>query len=393
MQVAQRLYENGYVTYMRTDSTTLSETALVAARQQALALYGSDYVPDQPRRYEKKVKNAQEAHEAIRPAGDTFRTPDEVRRELTGDDLRLYELVWKRTVASQMADAVGQRVQVRVTGVTEQDGRREVELAASGKVITFPGYLRAYVEGADDPDAELEDREVHLPRLEEGDALVLEGVDPRGHTTQAPARYTEASLVKALEELGVGRPSTYATIIGTIQDRGYVFKRSNALVPSFTAFAVVGLLERHFHDLVDYGFTASMEDDLDEIAAGQEEAVPWLRRFYFGNGRPGLRALVSDHLDEIDAREVNSIPIGRADSAQRHRRARRPVRAVPAARGRPSACHGGHAARRAHRRARPGAAPRPERGARARLRPGDGPADRRENGPLRALRPGRPRKP
>ena len=313
MQVAQRLYENGYVTYMRTDSTTLSETALVAARQQALALYGSDYVPDQPRRYEKKVKNAQEAHEAIRPAGDTFRTPDEVRRELTGDDLRLYELVWKRTVASQMADAVGQRVQVRVTGVTEQDGRREVELAASGKVITFPGYLRAYVEGADDPDAELEDREVHLPRLEEGDALVLEGVDPRGHTTQAPARYTEASLVKALEELGVGRPSTYATIIGTIQDRGYVFKRSNALVPSFTAFAVVGLLERHFHDLVDYGFTASMEDDLDEIAAGQEEAVPWLRRFYFGNGRPGLRALVSDHLDEIDAREVNSIPIGRVD--------------------------------------------------------------------------------
>ena len=310
MQVAQRLYESGYITYMRTDSTTLSETALVAARQQALALYGQRFVPDQPRRYEKKVKNAQEAHEAIRPAGDTFRTPDQVAGELSGDDLRLYELVWKRTVASQMADAVGQRVQVRATGVTEVDGRTEVELAASGRVISFPGYLRAYVEGADDPDAELEDREVHLPSLEEGDPLVLEGLEPRGHSTQAPARYTEASLVKALEELGVGRPSTYATIIGTVQDRGYVFKKGTALVPSFTAFAVVGLLERHFRDLIDYGFTASMEDDLDEIATGQEEAVPWLRRFYFGNGRPGLRSMVSDHLDEIDAREVNSIPIG-----------------------------------------------------------------------------------
>ncbi|HMC42380.1 MAG TPA: type I DNA topoisomerase [Acidimicrobiales bacterium] len=311
MQVAQRLYESGYITYMRTDSTTLSETALVAARQQALGLYGPDYVPDQPRRYEKKVKNAQEAHEAIRPAGETFLTPDRVAKELSGDDLRLYELIWKRTVASQMADAVGQRVQARVLGVTEAGGRTEAELAASGRVITFPGYLRAYVEGADDPDAELEDREVHLPRLEEGDALVLEGLDSRGHSTQPPSRYTEASLVKALEELGVGRPSTYAAIIGTIQDRGYVFKKGNALVPSFTAFAVVGLLERHFRDLVDYGFTATMEDDLDEIAAGQEEAVPWLRRLYFGNGRPGLRAMVSDHLDEIDAREVNSIPLGR----------------------------------------------------------------------------------
>ena len=308
MQVAQRLYENGYITYMRTDSTTLSETALTAARSQARELYGPESVPDQPRRYEKKVKNAQEAHEAIRPAGDTFRTPDQVSRELSGDELRLYDLIWKRTVASQMADAKGQRVQVRIGG-TSSSGE-DAEFASSGKVITFPGFLRAYVEGADDPDAELEDQERHLPPLAQDDAVGVEAMEAKGHTTQPPARYTEATLVKALEEMGVGRPSTYASIIGTIQDRGYVWKKGSALVPSFVAFAVVGLLEQHFSKLVDYGFTASMEDDLDDIAAGGEEAIPWLRKFYFGNGDSGLKAMVSERLGEIDAREVNSIPLG-----------------------------------------------------------------------------------
>jgi DNA topoisomerase-1 len=308
MQVAQRLYENGYITYMRTDSTTLSETAIAAARQQARDLYGDAYVPAQPRQYVKKVKNAQEAHEAIRPAGDTFRTPDQVARELVSDELRLYELVWKRTVASQMADATGQSLQVRLGTRTDSE---DTEFAASGKVITFPGFMRAYVEGADDPEAELEDREVRLPALAEGERVACAGLEAKGHTTQPPARYTEASLVKALEELGVGRPSTYASIIGTIQDRGYVWKKGTALIPSFTAFAVVGLLEQHFGRLVDYRFTASMEDDLDEIATGSEDPVGWLRRFYDGDGEPGLHRLVSEHLGDIDAREVNSIPIGR----------------------------------------------------------------------------------
>ncbi|MGH9267913.1 MAG: topoisomerase C-terminal repeat-containing protein, partial [Acidimicrobiales bacterium] len=221
---------------------------------------------------------------------------------------RLYELIWKRTVASQMTDARGQSVQVRL-GATAGDGR-DAEFAASGRTITFPGYLRAYVEGSDDPDAELEDREVRLPTLVAGDALADRGIEPRPHTTQPPARYTEASLVRALEELGVGRPSTYATIIATIQDRGYVWKKGSALVPSFVAFAVVGLLERYFAKLVDYRFTAEMEDDLDGIASGAAEAVPWLRRFYFGDGGAGLKALVSDELDRIDAREINSIAIG-----------------------------------------------------------------------------------
>ncbi len=308
MSVAQRLYENGYITYMRTDSTTLSETALTAARAQATQLYGPDYVPDAPRRYEKKVKNAQEAHEAIRPAGEAFRTPEQVAREVGVDEARLYELIWKRTVASQMKDAVGQRVQVRLGG--RSSAGEDAEFAASGQVITFPGYMRAYVEGSDDPEAELEDREVRLPALAAGDPLDLAGLEAKGHATQPPPRYTEASLVKALEDMGVGRPSTYASIIGTVQDRGYVWKKGSALVPSFTAFAVVGLLERHFPRLVDYAFTAHMEEELDEIAAGQEEAVPWLTSFYFGNGSPGLKQLVSEHLGEIDAREVNSIPIG-----------------------------------------------------------------------------------
>ena len=308
MQIAQRLYENGYITYMRTDSTTLSETALNAARTQARSLYGDAYVPAQPRQYVKKVKNAQEAHEAIRPAGDTFRTPDQVSRELGSDELRLYELIWKRTVASQMTDATGQSMQVRL-GAKSSTGA-DAEFAASGKVITFPGFLRAYVEGADDPDAELEDREVRLPPLAQGDALTVAGIEAKGHTTQPPARFTEASLVKTLEEMGVGRPSTYASIIGTVQDRGYVWKKGTALIPSFIAFAVIGLLEQHFDKLVDYNFTASLEDDLDEIANGQGDAIAYLQRFYFGDGVSGLKAMVSDNLGDIDAREVNSIVVG-----------------------------------------------------------------------------------
>ena len=318
MAIAQRLYENGHITYMRTDSTTLSETALNAARGQARELYGADYVPDQPRRYEKKVKNAQEAHEAIRPSGDSFRTPEQMRGQIGGDELRLYELIWMRTVASQMADARGQSVQVRLGAVSSAG--EDTEYAASGKSITFPGFLRAYVEGADDPDAELEDREVLLPPLAQGDPVEVAGLEPKGHTTSPPARYTEASLVKALEEMGVGRPSTYASIIGTIQDRGYVWKKGSALVPTFTAFAVIGLLEQHFPKLVDYRFTASMEDDLDDIAGGRAEMVPWLAGFYFGRAAeqdsPGLKAMVSEHLGEIDAREVNSIPIGTTEDGE-----------------------------------------------------------------------------
>ncbi len=293
MQVAQRLYEQGYITYMRTDSTTLSEQALTAARSQAREMYGDAYVPDTPRRYERKVKNAQEAHEAIRPAGETFRTPEQAARSLTGDELHLYDLIWKRTVASQMNDATGTSAQIRLVSEVPAGGPGNIaagevaEFSASGRVIAFPGFLRAYVEGQDDPDAELADREVVLPALVVGDVVEGTAFDPGSHTTQPPARYTEASLVKAMEELGVGRPSTYASVIATILDRGYVWKKGTALVPSFTAFAVVGLLERYFGDLVDYGFTASMEDDLDEIASGREESLPWLSRFYFGTRRPG----------------------------------------------------------------------------------------------------------
>ena len=320
MSLAQRLYENGYITYMRTDSTTLSETALTAARAQARELYGADYVPDAPRQYNRKVKNAQEAHEAIRPAGDSFRTPASVRAELGNDEYRLYELIWQRTVASQMADAVGRSVTLRVAG-TSSTGE-DVEFTASGKVITFPGFLRAYVEDTDDDSAERDDRETRLPHVEEAQRLIAAGIEPQSHATSPPARYTEASLVKALEELGIGRPSTYASILGTIQDRGYVFKRGTALVPSFTAFAVVGLLEQHFARLVDYGFTASMEDDLDAIANGSEQSAEWLARFYFGDETSsvadphGLKQLVNDRLGEIDAREVNSLPVGNAEDGE-----------------------------------------------------------------------------
>jgi DNA topoisomerase-1 len=310
MRVAQRLYENGYVTYMRTDSTTLSESALAAARAQARRLYGDDAVPAEPRRYHRKVKNAQEAHEAIRPAGDTFRTPDEVRRELTGDEFRLYELIWKRTIASQMADARGQTVSVRIAGEA-RDGR-VAEFAAAGTVITFRGFLQAYEESRDEPSGDEEER--LLPKLAEGDALTASALEPEGHATTPPPRYTEASLVKSLEERGIGRPSTYAAIMGTILDRGYVRKQGQALVPEFLAFAVVNLLERYFPRLVDYEFTAQLEDDLDEIAAGDEKRNDWLRRFYFGaDGDAGLKELVEGRLAEIDAREVNTVELPGTD--------------------------------------------------------------------------------
>jgi DNA topoisomerase-1 len=307
MQVAQKLYENGFITYMRTDSITLSETALAAARAQATTLYGAQYVPDKPRVYAGKVKNAQEAHEAIRPAGDSFRTPGETG--LSGDQFRLYELIWKRTVASQMKDAIGQSVSIRIAGTSTAG--EAAEFGATGKTITFYGFLKAYVEGADDPEADRDDRERRLPNLEEDDPLSALSVEPEGHSTRPPARYTEASLIKELEDREIGRPSTYASIIGTILDRGYVFKKGTALVPAFLAFAVIQLLEKHFGNLVDYDFTARMEDCLDSIARGEAERVPWLRHFYFGDasqGDEGLKELVSD-LGEIDAKEISSFPL------------------------------------------------------------------------------------
>ena len=318
MRTAQRLYENGYITYMRTDSTNLSETALTAARQQARELYGDEFVPPEPRRYVRKVKNAQEAHEAIRPAGDTFRTPGAVATELSADEFRLYELVWQRTLASQMADAVGTSVSVRLAG-TSSTGER-AEFSATGKTITFPGFLRAYVESLDDgaSEGDRDDSERRLPRLHRDQPLDARELTPQGHTTSPPARYTEPSLVKAMEELGIGRPSTYASILHTIQDRGYVWKKGSALVPSWIAFAVVNLLEQHFTRLVDYGFTASVEEDLDSIAGGGMQSVDWLTRFYFGSdaGKEGgiaraggLKRLVAERLGDIDARGINSIPI------------------------------------------------------------------------------------
>jgi DNA topoisomerase I len=307
MRVAQRLYENGYITYMRTDSTTLAESALAAARDQARQLYGPEYVPEKARHYDRKVKNAQEAHEAIRPAGDRFRTPQEVKGELTRDEHGLYDLIWKRTIASQMKDASGSTVSVRL-GARASTGE-DAEFGASGTTITFRGFLAAYEEGRDD-DSESRDEKL-LPPMSEGDRLEAQELEPQGHSTTPPARYTEATLVRALEERGIGRPSTYASIMSTILDRGYVFKRGTALVPSFLAFSVVALLEQHFEKLVDYDFTARMEDDLDLIAEGKEHRVEWLRRFYFGSdGDEGLRDLVTHRLADIDAREINSIPIG-----------------------------------------------------------------------------------
>nr|WP_246281735.1 type I DNA topoisomerase [Fodinicola acaciae] len=321
MRVAQRLYENGYITYMRTDSTNLSETAINAARQQVRELYGDRYVPAEPRRYAKKVKNAQEAHEAIRPSGDAFQTPGALAGRLERDEFLLYELIWKRTIASQMTDAVGRSVSVRLSG-TSTSGE-VADFSASGKTITDPGFLRAYVESLDEGAGdESDDAERRLPTLAKGDRLDASNLAARGHTTQPPARYTEASLVKAMEELGIGRPSTYASIMQTIQDRGYVWKKGSALIPSFVAFAVNQLLEQHFARLVDYGFTASVEEDLDRIAAGDRQRVDWLTRFYFGAAdgveggiarAGGLRKMVAENLGDIDARGVNSIPLFKDD--------------------------------------------------------------------------------
>ncbi len=328
MQVAQRLYENGHITYMRTDSVTLSQTALNAARSKARELYGAEYVPDAPRVYDSKVKSAQEAHEAIRPAGDEFKTP--ATAGLSGEELRLYELIWKRTVASQMKDATGESVSVRVLGraaaaepilvAATPDAAggggtiagREAEFGASGKIISFYGFLKAYVEDADD-DAERDDNQRRLPPLTETEPLRVLDLECAEHATRPPARYTEATLIKELEDRAIGRPSTYASIISTILDRGYVFKKGTALVPSFVAFAVVTLLERHFPHLVDYEFTAQMEDALDDIANGEAQRVPWLRRFYFGaDGEEGLKEMVSD-LSDIDARDVSSFPLAGTD--------------------------------------------------------------------------------
>ena len=316
MRTAQRLYENGFITYMRTDSTTLGQTALDAARSQARELYGPEYVPEAPRQYTRKVKNAQEAHEAIRPAGETFRTPGQVASRLERDEFRLYELIWQRTIASQMVDARGQTLTLRVTA--SADGR-ECVFGASGRTITFPGFLRAYVETVDsEQGGEADDAERRLPQLVKGQSLTAGDLTPGGHLTSPPARYTEPSLIKALEELGIGRPSTYASIIRTITERGYVWKKGQALVPSWIAFAVVGLLEQHFARLVDYDFTAAMEDELDAIAEGRLGRTDWLTAFYFGGAQGtdgsvaragGLKKLVGERLETIDAREVNSLPL------------------------------------------------------------------------------------
>lgn len=316
MRAAQGLYEKGYITYMRTDSTTLSETALQAARATIKNRYGTQYLPDSPRRYTKKSKNAQEAHEAIRPAGESFRSPEEVASEVPSSEARAYELIWKRTVASQMTDCTGETVQLRL-GATSRSGS-EVVFSASGTVISHRGFREVYEETSDGTGDENEER--RLPSINEGDGVRANApLEPEGHETTPPARYTEASLVKRLEELGVGRPSTYASIISTILDRGYVWKKVSALIPSFTAFAVVNLMERHFPNLVDYRFTAQMEDDLDKIASGTEESEPWLTRFYFGGGEgtePGLKEKVSTRLADIDARSVNTVRLGISDDGQ-----------------------------------------------------------------------------
>ncbi|WP_156371463.1 type I DNA topoisomerase [Nocardia arizonensis] len=317
MRVAQRLYENGYITYMRTDSTTLSDSAIAAARAQATQLYGAEYVSPTPRQYNRKVKNAQEAHEAIRPSGDTFQTPGQLHARLDSDEFKLYELIWQRTVASQMADARGTTLTLRITGVAGTG--EECVFSASGRTITFAGFLKAYVESVDEEaGGQSDDAESRLPALDEGERVTAVELNPDGHSTNPPARYTEASLIKTLEELGIGRPSTYSSIIKTILDRGYVYKRGSALVPSWVAFAVVGLLEAYFGRLVDFDFTAAMEDDLDAIAGGRQQRGNWLSSFYFGgeNGvegsvarSGGLKKMVGDQLDDIDAREINSIKL------------------------------------------------------------------------------------
>ena len=313
MSVAQGLYERGYITYMRTDSISLSNQAVDAARAQIVERFGQAYLPPAPRSYANTTKNAQEAHEAIRPSGARFRTPEDVRGELSRDEQQLYELVWMRTVASQMTDARGRRVTVRLGG--SSSANEAAIFRASGKSYEFLGFRMAYVDVSDDPSAADEDEAV-LPAMGEGEGVACNALDANGHTTQPPARYTEATLVKVLEDSGIGRPSTYASIINTItSERGYVWKKGNALVPSWTAFAKTQLLERYFAHLVDYSFTATMEEALDAVARGEGEAEKWLHSFYFGNGTAGLHELVSEeNLTKIDMAEVNKIWIGADES-------------------------------------------------------------------------------
>jgi DNA topoisomerase-1 len=310
MRVAQRLYENGYITYMRTDSVTLSQSAIESARSSAKSLYGADYIPATPRVYEGKSKNAQEAHEAIRPAGETFRTPGELAPELSRDEFSLYDLIWKRTIASQMSDA--KKMQMRVDFDVETKTGGAAIFRANGSVVTFPGFLAAYEEIVEDKSGDDESAETdkRLPAMAVGDSIKVSNYICEGHETKPPARYTEPTLVKKLEELGIGRPSTFASIMSTIQDRGYVAKRGRALVPTFLAFSVTGLLEQHFGKLVDYEFTASMEEDLDRIANGEEDRITWLTKFFFGTeGNPGLEALAAD-LGAIDAQQINTMKMG-----------------------------------------------------------------------------------
>lgn len=309
MQVAQQLYETGHITYMRTDSTNLANVAVEAARDLVTTLYGREYLPTEARQYRTKVKNAQEAHEAIRPAGHPFDAPESLRGELSDEAFKLYDLIWKRTIASQMADARGRRIVLTV------DGGGAI-FQVTGKTIDFAGYLRAYVEGADDPQAELADQEALLPDVTVGQALRCVNLQTKQHHTQPPPRFSEATLTRALEEMGIGRPSTYAVIIDTIIGRQYVFKRGNALVPTWVAMAVSQLLQAHLPELVDYRFTAQMEDDLDAISRGEAEHIAYLRRFYFGNGHPGLKQQLTSKTDEISARDVSRIPIARPAGAE-----------------------------------------------------------------------------
>jgi len=314
MRVAQGLYERGYITYMRTDNVVLSDEALAAVRAEVGRAYGSQFLSNGPKQYSSKIKNAQEAHEAIRPT-TPLRSPDAVAGELNGQELLLYRMIWQRTLASQMADAVGTTVSVRLGATATVAGAvapTDAEFAASGTTITFPGYRQVYVESSDDDAADAE-KEALLPPLTVGNPVPVRSLTPNGHTTSPPARYTEASLVKKLEELGIGRPSTWASIIQTVQDRGYVWKKGQALVPTWTAFAVVGLMEKHFDTLVDYEFTARIEEDLDSIARNERQKQDWLNDFYFGvedKQQRGLKQLVAENLDEIDAAEVNTFPIG-----------------------------------------------------------------------------------
>jgi DNA topoisomerase-1 len=305
MRAAQRLYENGFITYMRTDSVTLSSEALEQTRASIAATYGPEFLPDAPRTYRNKVKNAQEAHEAIRPAGSRLVPVNEVRAALSEDEARLYDLIWKRTMASQMPDAKGRRMTVHVAA----SGPRAARFVSHGSVIDSPGFLRAYVEGRADREEALADLDRILPPMSTG-AEVLAALTTEDHHTKPPRRLTEAGLVKALEESGIGRPSTYASIIDTIERREYTFRKGNALVPTFTAFAVVKLMSEHLEHLIDIDFTARMEDRLDGISRGEHEPLPYLKEFYFGNGMPGLKSLIEDKVEEIDARQVCSIPLG-----------------------------------------------------------------------------------